>query len=118
VHRPWRPGGEGGGAATGPLAGARSPAGERTAVERLSGGARTRAVVGPDALHASVRAVRAQGGTGGGGDGEVGVHTYIPFRVLCVLDLGLALGFRNFICLFDSRSSLSPFHLPEARSTT
>jgi hypothetical protein len=57
---------------------ARSPAGVRAAVERLSGGARTRASVGPDTLRASVRTVRAQGGAGGGGDGEVGVQQVDP----------------------------------------
>jgi hypothetical protein len=37
--------------------------------------------------------VSAQGGTGGGIDGEVGVQQ-IPSRVLFLLDLGLGLGFR------------------------
>jgi hypothetical protein len=53
---------------------ARSPVGERAAVERLSGGARFARRWGPRPLHVSVRAVRAQGGTGGGRDGEVGAH--------------------------------------------
>jgi hypothetical protein len=72
---------------------ARSPAGERAVVERLSGGARLRGgeARGPCTL-LSAR-VRAQGGTGGGGDGKVGA--LVPFPAsFATLDLGLGLGFR------------------------
>jgi hypothetical protein len=62
----------------GPLAGARAPL--RVSAPPSSGSAvvpNTRGVgllvAGPTPLHATVRAVRAQGGTGGGGDGKVGL---------------------------------------------
>jgi hypothetical protein len=60
---------------------------------------------------ASVRAVRAQGGTGGGGDGEVGVQQVdpltrpLPFRSR----VSVRVSDRIFVLLFDSRSSSFSF---------
>jgi hypothetical protein len=93
VCRPWRTGGDDGGAAAGPLAGARAPL--RVSAPPSSGSA-----VVPDWHGGEARGpctplsarVRAQGGTGGGGDGKVGA--LVPFPAsFAILDLGLGLGF-------------------------
>jgi hypothetical protein len=79
VHRLQRLGGGDGGAAAGPLAGERVPhTGERATVEGMHGGALGPNPHGGEAPTSpssplSAR-VRAQGGTGGGRDGEVGAH--------------------------------------------
>jgi hypothetical protein len=86
---PWRHGEEGGGAAAGSLAGERVPhEGERAAVEGMRDGAlwpNPHGGEGPMSTRlTSVCVVRAQGGAGGSGDGEVGGPLVGPLPdVLC-----------------------------------